>query len=70
MAKETSGHFRSAVSGQYVTNGYGKSHPATTVREASGPHGSSGPHYRSAKTGEYVATDYGKSHPKTTVKNS
>jgi ribosomal protein L6P/L9E len=62
-------HTRSAVSGQYVSNSYGRSHPNTTVREAAGPHGSSGPHYRSAVSGKYVTPSYGKSHPRTTVKD-
>jgi hypothetical protein len=66
----TGGHYRSAVSGRYVTAQYGQSHPKTTVKEASGPHGSNGDHYRSAITGQYVTTKHGKASPNTTVKNS
>lgn len=62
-------HTRSAITGQYVANSYGNRHPSTTVREASGPKGSSGPHSRSAVTGQYVTNGYGKSHPRTTVKD-
>jgi len=68
-SKGSGSHTRSAISGQYVSNGYGNRHPNTTVREAAGPHGSSGPHYRSAVSGKYVTTSYGKSHPRTTVKD-
>jgi hypothetical protein len=28
------GHFRSAISGKYVTSKHGKSHPKTTVKES------------------------------------
>jgi hypothetical protein len=28
------GHYRSAISGRYVTTKHGKSHPKTTVRES------------------------------------
>lgn len=68
--KGSDGHYRSAVSGRYVTTKQGKSSPRTTVKEASGPHGSSGEHYRSAITGRYVTTKHGKASPHTTVKNS
>ena len=27
------GHYRSAITGRYVTSSYGKSHPKTTVKE-------------------------------------
>ena len=33
-SKSGDGHYRSAKSGQYVTEKYGKSHPATTVKES------------------------------------
>ena len=35
MAKKSSssGHYRSAVTGRYVSSRYGKSHPKTTVNE-------------------------------------
>ena len=29
------GHYRSAISGRYVTTEHGKSHPKTTVKESS-----------------------------------
>ena len=64
-----SGPYRSAVSGQYVTGKYGRNHTNTTVHEAPGSHGSSGPHFRSAISGRYVTTKHGQSHPKTTVKD-
>jgi hypothetical protein len=63
-----SGPYRSATTGQYTTGNYGRSHPRTTVHEAPGSHGSSGPHYRSAITGRYVTAKHGRSHPNTTVK--
>ena len=28
------GHYRSAISGRYVSSSYGKSHPKTTVKES------------------------------------
>jgi hypothetical protein len=33
MAKSSSGKYRSAKTGRYVTKKYGQSHPATTVKE-------------------------------------
>ncbi|MEZ2142220.1 hypothetical protein AAE026_07910 [Bradyrhizobium sp. DN5] len=71
MSKSTKGGgpYRSATTGQYVTPKYGRSHPSTTVHEAPGRHGSSGPHYRSAISGRYVTTKHGQSHPNTTVKD-
>ncbi|MGL3214049.1 hypothetical protein [Bradyrhizobium sp. BR 1433] len=71
MPKSSKGNgpYRSATSGQYVTPKYGRSHPNTTVHEAPGKHGSSGPHYRSAISGRYVTTKHGQSHPNTTVKD-
>lgn len=69
MSKSSSGgHYRSAISGRYVTTRHGESSPRTTVREAPGPSGSSGDHYRSAISGRYVTTQHGKSSPNTTVK--
>lgn len=38
--KGSSSSYRSAVTGHYVTPGYGKSHPNTTVRETNKPSGS------------------------------
>lgn len=66
MAK--GGGFRSASTGRYVTSSYGRSHPRTTVNEAAGKSGSSGPHYRSAISGRYVTTKHGKASPHTTVR--
>jgi hypothetical protein len=36
MAKnsKSGGHYRSAKTGEYVTEAYGKSHPSTTVKES------------------------------------
>ncbi len=31
---KSSGHYRSAISGRYVTAKHGKSHPRTTVKES------------------------------------
>lgn len=68
--KGSGGHYRSAISGRYITAKHGKASPNTTVKEAGGPHGSSGDHYRSAISGRYVTTKHGKASPNTTVKNS
>ena len=62
------GHYRSAISGRYVTSSHGKASPHSTVREASGPSGSSGGHYRSAISGRYVTNAHGKASPHTTVR--
>jgi len=64
------GHYRSAISGRFVTARHGKASPRTTVRESSGKSGSSGPHYRSAISGRYVTTKHGKTSPNTTVRES
>jgi hypothetical protein len=68
--KKGGGHYRSAISGRFVTSKHGKTSPNTTVREASGKSGSSGAHYRSAITGRYVTTKHGKNSPNTTVRES
>ncbi len=71
MAKgQSSGSYRSAISGRYVTAKHGKASPHTTVRESSGSSGSSGAHYRSAISGRYVTTAHGKANPHTTIKES
>jgi hypothetical protein len=71
MSKGSSGGgYRSARTGQYVTEKYATSHPKSTVHEAPGVKGSSGPHFRSAETGQYVNNNHGARHPGTTVKNS
>lgn len=69
-SKGSGGHYRSAISGRYVTTKHGQASPNTTVKEASGPHGSSGPHFRSAISGQFVTTKHGKANPRTTVKDS
>ena len=66
--KGSDGHYRSAISGKYVTTQHGKNSPRTTVRESSGPSGSSGGSYRSAISGRYVTNQHGKSSPRTTVR--
>lgn len=66
MAK--GGGFRSAGTGRFVSASSGRSNPRTTVREAAGKSGSSGPHYRSAISGRYVTTKHGKASPGTTVR--
>jgi len=70
MAKKGGGSYRSAISGRYVTARHGKASPRTTVREAAGRSGSSGPHYRSAISGRYVTTKHGKASPNSTVRES
>jgi hypothetical protein len=64
------GHFRSAISGRFVTAKHGRASPRTTVREAGGKSGSSGTHFRSAISGRYVTTKHGRGSPNTTVKES
>ncbi len=68
MAGKKGGGFRSASSGRYVTESYGRSHPTTTVREAPGPSGSSGVHHRSAMSGRYVTEQYAVRHPSKTIR--
>ncbi|MBK5956685.1 hypothetical protein CCR97_00335 [Rhodoplanes elegans] len=70
MAKSSGsgGHYRSAISGRYVTTNHGKASPRTTVHEPSGPSGSSGSHFRSAISGRYVTTKHGQASPNTTVR--
>ncbi len=65
---KSGGGYRSAKSGRYVTKAYGKSHPRTTVKEASGKSGSTGGSYRSAVSGRFVTAKYGNENPKTTVR--
>jgi len=67
---KSSGNFRSAISGRYVTAKHGNASPRTTVRESTGPSGSSGSHFRSAISGRCVTTAHGKASPHTTVKES
>jgi hypothetical protein len=62
------GHFRSAISGRFVTAKHGKASPRTTVRESSGKSGSAGGAYRSAISGRFVTTKHGKASPNTTVR--
>ena len=62
------GHYRSAISGRFVTSAHGKASPRTTVRESSSSGASSGGHYRSAISGRYVTTAQGKASPRTTVR--
>lgn len=70
MAKGRSGgHYRSAISGRFVTAKHGKASPRTTVRETLGGGSSSG-HYRSAISGRFVTAKHGKAAPRTTVKES
>ena len=61
------GHYRSAISGRFVTAKHGKASPRTTVRESSSKSGSTGGAYRSAISGRFVTTKHGKSSPNTTV---
>ncbi len=70
MAKKSGGggHYRSAISGRYVTKAHGKRSPNTTVLEKTG--GGSTGSARSAKTGRFVTDGYANRNPKTTVKES
>jgi hypothetical protein len=68
--KGSGGHFRSAISGRFVTAGHGKASPRTTVHESNSSGASSGAHFRSAISGRYVTTAHGKASPRTTVRES
>jgi hypothetical protein len=68
--KSSGGHYRSAISGRFVTSKHGQSSLRTTVRESSSSGNSSGAHYRSAITGRYVTNAHGKRSPNTTVRES
>jgi hypothetical protein len=68
MAAKGGGNYRDASSGRYVSQSHGRAHPSTTVREAPGPSGSSGPHFRSAETGRYVTEGFAARHSSTTVR--
>jgi len=64
---KSGGHYRSAISGRYVTSAHGKRSPSTTVREAGGKSGSTGGSYRSAISGRFVTAAHGKRSPGTTT---
>ena len=66
--KSGGGHYRSAISGRYVTNAHGKRSPDTTVFEKSG--GGATGSARSAKSGRFVKESTAKRNPRTTVKES
>ena len=70
MAKKSGsgGHYRSTVSGRYVTKAHGKRSPDTTVFEKTGggPTGSA----RSAKSGRFVTEGQARQNPRTTLKES
>ncbi|MGR3802041.1 MAG: hypothetical protein ACU0AY_01095 [Marinibacterium profundimaris] len=70
MAKKSGsgGHFRSAISGRYVTKAHGKRSPDTTVFEKTG--GGATGSARSAKSGRFVKESTAKRNPRTTVKES
>lgn len=59
------GHYRSAISGRYVTAAHGQRSPRTTVLEAPGKSGSTGGAYRSAITGKFVKSG---GNPRTTLR--
>lgn len=61
------GHYRSAISGRYVTTAHGQRSPRTTVCESSGKSGSTGGAYRSAISGRFVTAAHGKRSPGTTT---
>ena len=64
------GHYRSAISGRYVTSAHGRRSPSTTVRESGGKSGGTGGAYRSAISGRFVTEAHGKRNPNTTVRES
>lgn len=64
---KSGGHYRSAISGRFVTSAHGARSPSTTVRESSGKSGSTGGAYRSAISGRFVTTAHGKRSPSTTT---
>lgn len=66
--KKGGGHYRSAISGRFVTSGHGRRSPRTTVREAAGRSGITGGRYRSAISGRFVTTSHGRRSPSTTVR--
>ncbi len=70
MAKKSGGdgHYRSAISGRYVTSAHGKRSPSTTVFEKTG--GGSTGSARSAKTGRFVTEGHANRNPRTTIKES
>lgn len=71
MAKSTGvGHYRSAISGRFVTAKHGRRSTRTTVRESASGAKWSGAHYRSAISGRYVTSAHGQRSPKTTVRES
>lgn len=69
MAKGRSGggHYRSAISGRFVTAKHGRASPRTTVKESSGKSGSTGGSYRSAISGRFVTAKHGQASSNTTV---
>lgn len=72
MAKRSGGggHYRSAISGRFVTSAHGRRSPATTVRESGGKSAGSGTSYRSAISGRYVTGAHAKRSPNTTVREN
>lgn len=62
------GHYRSAISGRYVTSAHGKRSPDTTVFEETG--GGSTGSARSAKSGRFVDEGKANRSPRTTLKES
>lgn len=66
-SKGSSGPFRSAVTGQYVTPRQARANPRTTVHEAPGASGSTGGQYRSASSGRFVTPAHGQRNPRTTT---
>jgi len=59
-------HFRSAITGRYISKSAAARHPRTSLSE-SGPNRSSGTHYRSAITGRFVRSAAAARHPNTSV---
>jgi len=70
MAKKSGsgGHYRSAISGRYVTKAHGKRSPDTTVFEKTG--GGATGSARSAKSGRFVTEGQARRTPRTTLKES
>ena len=64
------GHYRSAISGRYVTSAHGRRSPSTTVRESGRKSASTVGAYRRAMSGRFVTGAHGKRNPNTTVRES
>lgn len=70
MSSQNDGtRFRSAKSGQFVTERKAEASPKTTLSEKVGGGSTNGAH-RSAITGKFVSEAFARHHPSTTIKDS